>query len=61
MEPVLLVVDGEGDAHGLDGQFRGLLAHGDLVAVDVRQVTHERPARGAGAATRPHELVVASG
>jgi hypothetical protein len=47
------VVDRERDAHGLDGEFGGLLAHGDLVAVHVRQVTHQLAARCACAAAGP--------
>ena len=58
---ILLVVDREGDAHGLDGQLGGLLPHGDLVAVHLRQVAHERAARGAGAAAGTHEFVVEAG
>ena len=58
---VLLVVDRERYAHRLDGQFGRLLAHGDLVAVHLRQITHERAARCACAAAGAHEFVVESG
>ena len=58
---VLLVIDRERDAHGLDREFGRLLAHGDLVAVHIRQITHQRAARRACAAAGAHELVVESG
>ena len=58
---ILLVVDREGDAHGLDGQLRGLLTHRDLATVHFSEVTHERATRGTGTAAGPHELIVKAG
>jgi hypothetical protein len=56
-----VMVDRESDAHGLDGQLGGLLPHGDLVTVHLRQVTHERPPGSAGTPARAHEFIVEAG
>ena len=57
---VLLVVDRERYAHRLDGELGRLLAHGDLVAVHIRQVTHQLAPGCACAAAGAHEFVVES-
>jgi hypothetical protein len=58
---VLLVVDRERDAHGLDRELGRLLPNRDLVAVHLGQVAHERAARDTCAAAGAYELVVAAG
>ena len=57
----LLVIHGEGDAHRLDGEFRGLLAHADLLAPELRQIAHQRPPGDARAAARADQLIVQPG
>ena len=57
----LLVIDGEGHAHHLNGEFGGLLAHAELLTSKLRQVTYERTTGDTRTAARADQLVMQAG
>src|SRR5437016_33647 len=57
----VLVIPGEGHSHHLDGEFRGLLAHAELLTSQLRQVSYERTTGDTRTATRADQFVMQAG